>query len=400
MDKFNQAIEQLQTLNRLAQTISSTLETEEILKTILRASIGLTNAEQGSILSFAANDDRPVHTLYKTAETVSGDQLSGLSDLIGGWVYKNKSQLIIENFSRDARFEKAKSWFPEVTSILAAPMLIRDVISGIIILTKTEPFQAEDAELMNIIASQCAQFVENAKRYALVLEENLQLRGEIQRQFDFNGVIGHSVKMQQVFDMLKRVFPGETRILIGGESGTGKELIARTIHYNGPRKDKNFVAIDCGALPENLLESELFGHVKGAFTGAIRDKKGLFEIAGGGTLFLDEVANTSLQFQARLLRAIQEGEIKPVGATGAKKVDVRIIAATSSDLQQKVTTGEFREDLYYRLNVLFINLPPLRERREDIRLLSEHFLKNFAAKTKKSCRLLTKETLGLLEHYT
>jgi transcriptional regulator with PAS, ATPase and Fis domain len=206
--------------------------------------------------------------------------------------------------------------------------------------------------------------------------------------------------MQQVFAMLQRVFPGETRILIGGESGTGKELIARTIHYNGPRKDKNFVAIDCGALPENLLESELFGHVKGAFTGAIRDKKGLFEIADGGTLFLDEVANTSLQFQARLLRAIQEGEFKPVGATGTKKVDVRVIAATSSDLQQKIAAGEFREDLFYRLNVLFINLPPLRERREDIRLLSEHFLKNFATKTRKNCRLLTKETLGLLENYT
>ncbi len=216
---------------------------------------------------------------------------------------------------------------------------------------------------------------------------------------NFHGIIGHSQKMREVFELLERVIPCEARILIEGESGTGKELIAHTIHDRGPRRHKKFIAVDCGALPENLLESEFFGHIKGAFTGAISDKKGLFEAAHQGTLFLDEIANTTQVFQAKLLRAIQEGEIKPVGAFEPRKVDVRIIAATSGSLRQKVLAGEFREDLYYRLNVITVNLPPLRERTNDIRPLAEYFLKKFSEKTGKPCRGFASPALQMLASY-
>ncbi len=397
--ELERAVAQLRVLNCLAQMISSTLEVETILQNILQETLKLTLADQGSILSFDEADERPVHTLYKTADDTLGCQLSGVSDLIGGWVFKHRSPLKIDEFSKDSRFENVRDWFPQLKSVLAVPMIVRDRVTGIIILLKPTPFTEDDLELMSIIASQCGQFLENAKQYQQVYQENIQLRGEVQRRFDFHGLIGRSAKMQRVFELLRRVAAGETRILIVGESGTGKELIARTIHYNGPRKDKNFVAVDCGALPESLLESELFGHVKGAFTGAIRDKKGLFEVAHQGTLFLDEISNTSLVFQSKLLRAIQEGEIKPVGATVARKVDGRIIAATSQNLKDKVTAGEFREDLYYRLNVITINLPSLRERPEDIRLLAEHFLKQFCEKANKRCQRFSTEVLRLLEGF-
>jgi transcriptional regulator with PAS, ATPase and Fis domain len=254
---------------------------------------------------------------------------------------------------------------------------------------------------MTIVATQCGQLLENAKRYQRISRENIRLRQEVERRYRFHGLIGNSPAMDKVFDLLSRITPGEARILIEGESGTGKELVARTIHYNGPRKEHKFMPVDCGALPETLLESELFGHVKGAFTGATSDKNGLFQVAHRGTLFLDEITNTSLAFQAKLLRAIQEGEIKPVGAAEPHKVDVRIIIATSSDLKARVAAGEFREDLYYRLNVVTIHLPTLRERRPDIRLLAEHFLKQFLKNTRPAKQLsgISAAVIRILENY-
>ncbi len=304
------ALARLQALNRLAEVISASLEVEPILQTILQESLSLTAAEAGAILSFEPQETRPMHTLFKTADTRSGQLNSAFSDLIGGWVMKHREPLLISDFPADPRFRSARGWFPEISAVLAVPMMVQNEISGIIILTKSEKFTADDLDLMRIVASQCGQLLENAKHFQEIYHENLALRREVERRYDFRGIIGNSPGMQQVFDLLERIIPGEVRVLIEGESGTGKELIARTIHYNGPRKEKKFVAVDCGALPENLLESELFGHVKGAFNGAIADKKGLFETADGGTLFLDEIANTSLMFQSKLLRSIQEGEIK------------------------------------------------------------------------------------------
>ncbi len=205
-------------------------------------------------------------------------------------------------------------------------------------------------------------------------EENSHLREVVAGRFSYSGILSRNSGMQEIFNQIKKVADLKTTILVLGESGTGKELVARAVHLNGRRSQKPFVAVNCGAIPENLLESELFGHVRGAFTDASSDKEGLFEQADGGTLFLDEIGETPLALQVKLLRVLQEGEIRRVGDAASKKVDVRVISATSRDLAADVGTGCFREDLYFRLNVFCLQLPPLRERVEDIPLLAEHFM--------------------------
>ncbi|MCB1049791.1 MAG: sigma-54-dependent Fis family transcriptional regulator [Acidobacteria bacterium] len=212
------------------------------------------------------------------------------------------------------------------------------------------------------------------------LEKNYQmLRQEVRHSFSFQGLLGKSKQMLRVFELMKKVAPTQSNIMITGESGTGKELVAKGIHQLSTRANRTFVALNCSAIPENLLESELFGHVRGAFTGAIQNKRGLFEEADGGTLFLDEIGDMPLHLQAKLLRVLQEKRVRPVGGNVGKKVDVRLLAATHMDLKQAIRQGTFREDLYYRLCVIPIHLPALRERREDIPLLAEFFLSRFRA---------------------
>jgi two-component system response regulator HupR/HoxA len=204
--------------------------------------------------------------------------------------------------------------------------------------------------------------------------ENLYLRRQAQRDYGFDQIVGASPAMQRVFDVMEKVAETDATVLLAGETGTGKDLVARAIHYSGARKERRFVAQNCGALPDTLLESELFGHKRGAFTGAHADKRGLFEVADGGTIFLDEIGETEPGMQVRLLRVLQDGEIRPLGSSETRRVDVRVIAATNRDLKKLVEIGRFREDLYYRLRVVEIRLPALRERREDVPALAHHFL--------------------------
>jgi len=229
--------------------------------------------------------------------------------------------------------------------------------------------------------------------------ENEALRRELDRRYTYKDLIGKSPRMQEVFQLLENLTGTESNVLIMGKSGTGKELVARAIHAQSPRKDRRFVALNCGGLTETLLESELFGHIKGAFTGAISSKPGVFQEADGGTLFLDEIANMPLSMQVKLLRTIQEGEIKQVGSNQTVKVDVRFIAATNRDLLQAVDEGVFREDLYYRVNVITIALPDLAERTEDIPLLANHFLEWFAKKLRKPVDRIAEDAMGLLMDY-
>jgi DNA-binding NtrC family response regulator len=233
-----------------------------------------------------------------------------------------------------------------------------------------------------------------------LLLENIYFRRELQGKYGFHNIIGKSRKMLEIYRTIAKVAMTDSTVLIYGQSGTGKELIARAIHFNSPRREKQFVPVDCAVLSENLLESELFGHVKGSFTGAISTKPGLFEVADGGTVFLDEVGNISLSIQAKLLRVLQEGEFTPVGGTKAKKVDIRLIAATNKELEKMIKEGNFREDLYYRLNIVPIYLPPLKERQEDISMLAMHFLKEYADETGKRVKTFTPEAIEKLMIYT
>jgi DNA-binding NtrC family response regulator len=253
----------------------------------------------------------------------------------------------------------------------------------------TKPVKTEDL----------VRVVERAVREASLRREVGRLRKEVHREYSFHQILGRSKSMQAVFDLIRRVSDSPTNVLITGESGTGKELVAKAIHYNSDRRDAPFIPVNCAAIPEQLLESELFGHMRGAFTDAKADKRGLFEEAAKGTLFLDEISELPLMLQAKLLRAIQEKEIRRVGATKSISVDARVIAATNLNLAEEVQQKRFREDLYYRLNVIEVKLPPLRERREDIPLLVEAFLKKCGESRGKPVKAAGEAALAMLVDY-
>ncbi|MGH0037794.1 MAG: sigma-54-dependent transcriptional regulator [Myxococcota bacterium] len=250
----------------------------------------------------------------------------------------------------------------------------------------TKPFKVDEIRVT----------VEKALEKKLLATENRRLRTELRGQVRHRAIIGNGPSMQRVFDLVAQVADTKTNVLVSGESGTGKELVARAIHDQSDRSARPFVAVNCGAIPENLLESELFGHVKGAFTGAVQTKEGLFETADGGTLFLDEVGELTVPLQVKLLRAIQEKTIRRVGGTTDSRIDVRIISASNRDLQVEVEEGRFREDLYYRLNVIQVELPSLRERTEDIPLLVHHFIEKYADELGKPIEGISDEALERL----
>jgi two-component system response regulator AtoC len=241
--------------------------------------------------------------------------------------------------------------------------------------------------------------VKRALEQYKLLRENQYFRQELRQKYKFENIVGTTPAMLEVYKTVARLVDSKATVLIQGESGTGKELIARAIHFNGPRAERPFVAVECASLAESLLESELFGHVRGAFTGAVETKKGLFEIADGGTIFLDEIAEISQTLQAKLLRVLQEHEIRRVGGTEPIPLDVRVIAATNKDLERLVNAARFREDLFYRLNVVTVHLPPLRQRQEDIPLLANHFLRKYSEANHKLITHLTPEAMELLCSY-
>ncbi len=260
-----------------------------------------------------------------------------------------------------------------------------------------------DLRLLTIIASIIAQTVNNLllidREKDRLRDENLKLKGELQERFQVGNLIGTSSRMRHVFEMIERVAKSNATILIRGESGTGKELVANAIHYNSQRSQKPFIKVNLAALPETLVESELFGHERGSFTGALQRKQGRFELAQGGTIFLDEIGDLSPNVQLKLLRVIQEREFTRLGGNATLKADVRLLAATHRDLEQALTDGSFREDLYYRLNVFPIYLPPLRERQADIPLLAEHFLTKYAGEHQKQVKRISAPALDLLMQY-
>jgi DNA-binding NtrC family response regulator len=253
----------------------------------------------------------------------------------------------------------------------------------------SKPFDVEELKIIT----------QKALERAELADENVYLRRELEQKYTFNNIIGKSARMQAIFALVERIARTSSTVLIHGESGTGKELIARAIHFASTRAGRRFLSINCGALPENLLESELFGHERGAFTGAVREKKGLFQEADRGTLFLDEIGELTPPMQVKLLRALQERTVRKVGGNQEEPIDVRVIAATNQNLENRLQTGEFREDLFYRINVLPIHLPPLRQRREDIPLLVDFFLQKYSRQMDLPPRQISVEAMRLLEGY-
>ena len=407
--------EDLSLFYEVSSSIHAIRDLDEMLQNILHkikqvfrvegASMALHDAERGEFYFIRTVEEVENGNHERKKKMRFPDHLG-----VAGWVLRERRPAVIPDVSKDNRFFKGIDIQQDFNtrSMICLPLLSRRGLIGILyVLNKLDgEFTARDAKLLETLSGTIAIAVENAKlygelkQYATTLEqENLRLKSEVQSRFNLHGVVGSSPAMRKLFDLLEKVIDSMTTVLIQGETGTGKELIAKVIHYSGPRKDKPFVAENCGALTETLLESELFGHVKGAFTGAIAEKKGLFEEANGGTVFLDEVGEMSAAMQVKLLRVLQEGQVRPVGGSQYRKVEVRLIAATNRDLEEEVRKGSFREDLFYRVYVFPIVLPPLRQRREDIPLLIEHFRRKFAKKAKGRTPRMSSRALDLLCRY-
>jgi Nif-specific regulatory protein len=405
----------LDLLYEVSTSIHSIHDLDEMLRNVLSKVKDVFQIEGASI----ALHDAKRKELYfiRTVEEQSSSAPQKMDEMrfpddygVAGWVLREQQPVLIPDVSKDERFTGQLDMQQnlDTRSMICVPLKTRKGVMGVLYaLNKHQAeFSMKEMRLLEILSGTIAVSIENAQlygeiqQYAASLEkENLRLKTECQARFNVQGIIGSSAAMQRVFALLDKVIGSSTTVLIQGETGTGKELLAKVIHYNGPQKDKPFVAENCGGLSENLLESEIFGHVKGAFTGAIADKKGLFELAKGGTVFLDEISDMPFAMQTKLLRVLQEYQIRPVGGSEYQRVEFRLISSTNRNLLQEVNEGRFREDLFYRIQVFPIVIPPLRERKEDIPLLAAHFLEQFALKFNRPVGRLTPGALEMLMQF-
>jgi transcriptional regulator with GAF, ATPase, and Fis domain len=415
--RMQSTLQELKSINSIIDKISKVRETNHIMSIIINEAIRLTDANQGVINLVRPQSDDDLHTVIRKIDPAAGDIPFKVHNQISGWVLKNREMLKIDDLDSDERFSGISSESGRFKSILCFPMVAGGEIIGLTSLVRDSNkgvFNPEISRIAGIIISQSAQILKNALLYEeLALknellqvsqkqlqDENLRLKGELDRSFAFENVIGKSKPMREVLTMVSKVCGNDAPVLILGQTGTGKELIARAIHYNSGRKSRPFVVKNCGVKTETLLESELFGHVRGAFTGADRAKPGLFREADGGTIFLDEIGDAPLSTQAAVLRVIENGEIRPVGASKSEFVNVRVLSATNKDLEDEIRDGNFRKDLFYRLNTFTIELPELSARREDIPLLVHHFLDKLRVKLGKNALNITSDAMELLAKYS
>ncbi len=393
-----------ETLLRISEEINSVHEISELLDRIMDLALETLEAERGFILLKSTEGDRRFEVV--TARNISQDTITSIRELsssVVNQVLEQGEAVLSLDAQTDDRFAGAESIvMQQIKSVMCTPLKKDDQLIGAIYVdsrASTRQFDEESLTFLKAFAGLAAVAIDNARLFETLQSENQKLKKQISAAQLFPEIVGKSPSMIKIFELIRDVADSTASVLIEGESGTGKELVARALHLHSSRRDKPFIPIFCGSLAESLLESELFGHKKGAFTGASSDKAGLFEAAHLGTIFLDEIADVSLNIQTKLLRVIQEGEIKRVGDTKLRKVDVRIISATNKDLWKEVEAGNFREDLYFRLNVINIKMPPLRERLEDIPILANHFLKIYALKNKKNVQRLTPEAIKYLQEY-
>ena len=393
----------LQATNRIAHQLSKVNEIQSTLNNLMHEFVNLVKADEGSIQLLRPSSGTTRCTLIRDDYKGYGLLDKRLDDFLTGWILEHKKSLIAHDLSSLLEMEDIPKRYSNICSLMTAPLLAGKTTIGAVNLIRThdsENFTPTDQILVSSLAAQIGVFIDEATLREQLFAENERLRKDLDIRFSVHGIIGESPAIKEVFRLLEQIIPTDARLVISGESGTGKELIAKCVHFAGPRKERSFVAVDCGALPANLLESELFGYVRGAFTGASRDRRGLIEEADNGTLFLDEITNINIETQAKLLRVLQEEEVRPLGANKTKKIDVRIIVAASANLEERVSLGDFRSDLFYRLNVVSIHSPALRERIEDIPILAKLFIRRFGKKHGKSVNKISPEALQILERYS
>ncbi len=391
----------LRVLYDVSSKINSTLELGPLLDMIMDSALEAMNAERG--MMFLIEDEQLVLKVSRNVEKETIRDATEISLSILHDVIRRGHPIIVSDTAADEAFATRASVVNfHIHSLICVPMISRERLIGTVYVdSRSDALRAMsfgdiEAEFLEAFANLATMAIENARMHARLREENVYLRKEVERRFGFEKIIGASAPMERLFAETTAAIGSDSSVLIYGESGTGKELIARAIHYNGARKGAHFVAVDCGAMPDTLLESELFGYKRGAFTGAYADKHGLFEEAHNGTLFLDEISNTSLAFQARLLRVLQEGEYRRVGDTATRMVNVRIICATNQHLADEISAGRFRQDLFYRLNVIPITVPPLRDRTSDIPLLLDHFIQQYRSRVDTPVRGASRELVDFL----
>ncbi len=404
------AIRKLSILIEINQVVSRTLDLKESLQATLKILQKSYHIKSGAV--FLMNEDS--EELNMTASVGYRSNLAKTKYRLGegltGRIAETGKPIIVPQVSKEPLFlNRMSSWDPKKDreqTFIGVPIILDYKTLGVLVVNLPYNVKRDydsTAKFLTLVASALVQPIRLKqvieKERKRLLDENVHLKQKLQEEFSFHNIIGNSHEMREVYEQVAQVARTDTTVLIRGESGTGKELIAQAIHYNSLRSDRPFIKVNCAAIPENLIESEFFGYEKGAFTGAATRKKGRFELANGGTIFLDEIGDLSPMTQVKLLRVLQEQEFERVGGTETIKVDVRIIAATNANLEKLMTEGKFREDLYYRLNVFSIFLPPLRERKADILLLADHFMLKYSRKHGKLVKRISTPAIDMLMRY-
>ncbi len=395
----SQVARNLNALLKISRVVHAIRGLEELQAQLLDLIFEVIPAGRGAIL-LADGPGQEFNCLYARTRHAGHPQLVRVSRTIARQVMKETVAILGVDVASSGEFRDVESLVAsEVRSLLCVPMTVFQRVIGCIYLDSTNAanrFNEDHLQLLAAIAGISAVALDNARRLQWLEQENQRLTTEVRQE---QSLVGEGARMKEIFQFLARVSPTESTVLIEGESGTGKELAAKALHRNSHRANKQFVAINCAAIPESLLESDLFGHERGAFTGAAVLKKGRLEVADGGVVFLDEIGELAPALQVKLLRVLQEREFERVGGTHPIKVDIRLIAATNRDLNEAVRTGLFRQDLYYRLAVVRLTMPPLRERREDIPMLTRHFMQKYAKRSKVKPKPVSREAMAALVNY-
>jgi len=390
---------EVQALYQIAQLIESALDLDKALSETLRILHETLRMERATLVLPDSSGARlEIRASYGLTPAEARKGVYRFGEGVIGKIFQSRQPFVVPDVHKEPLFLNRTGARTRVNkaeiSFLGVPVVLMEQPVGVLTVDRlfgAEVSYEEDIRFLTVVATLIAQFLNLhkaiAKKEQLLIEENISLKAELQNRYSHHNIIGQCKAMQEVFRYIDKVAPSRATALLLGESGTGKELVARAVHQASPRRDKPFIKVNCAAIPDNLLESELMGHEKGAFTGAVALKKGRFELADGGTLFLDEVGELPLSLQAKLLRVLQERQFERLGGTTTITVDVRIIAATNRSLEKAVEEKTFREDLFYRLNVVPIILPPLHERREDIPVLLDHFLRDSNKVHKRKVRM-------------